>query len=76
MKKKTPAVRMGKPEKNLQHEYRQIAVDHVTIWQAADVGKDEQAPSIEIRLVKLLFFKSLSVKGARADAGCGPEIKK
>ncbi|MBI4792347.1 MAG: hypothetical protein HY789_06410 [Deltaproteobacteria bacterium] len=76
MKQKTPAVRTGKPEKNLRHEYRQIIVDHVTIWQAADVVKDEQAPFIRIRLVKLLFFKSLSVKGARADAGCGPEIKK
>lgn len=61
---------MGKPEINLQHEYRQIAVDHVTIWQAADVVKDEQAPCIEIRLIKLLFFKNLTVKGAAAVAPC------
>jgi len=76
VKKKTPAVRMGKPEKNLRHEYRQIAVDHVTIWQAADVMRDEQAPFIEIRLTKLFFFKSLSVRGAKALSSCAQPIKK
>jgi hypothetical protein len=62
---------MGKPEKNLQEGYRQIDVDQVTIWQPDDVVQDEQASCVEITLTSFLFFKSLSVRGARAT-DCAP----
>jgi hypothetical protein len=57
---------MGKPGSNSLHQYMLIAVDHVIIWQASDIEADQVDGLIEITLIKFLFFKNLSVKGARA----------
>ncbi|MEW6290878.1 MAG: hypothetical protein AB1545_13595 [Thermodesulfobacteriota bacterium] len=57
---------MGKPGKNPRHDYMKIAVEQVIIWQPPDIEADQLDGLIEITLTKFLFFKSLSVKGARA----------
>lgn len=57
---------MGKPGSNFRNKYMLIAVDHVIIWQASDIEADQVDGLIEITLIKFLFFKNLSVKGARA----------
>lgn len=57
---------MGKPGKNPRHNHMMIAVEQVIIWQPPDIEADQLDGLIEITLTKFLFFKSLSVKGARA----------
>jgi|GEM_PF-5673325 len=57
---------MGKPVSHSRNKYLQIAVHDVMIWQPADIEADQHDGLIEITLTKFLFFKSLSVKGARA----------
>ena len=64
-KVKTPAVRMGKPEKSTQNLFVPVNVKDITIWKSVEIEKDKSKEAIQIGLTQFLIFKSLTIKGGK-----------
>lgn len=62
---------MGKPDKDSQGQFTRFELDDITVWKAADIEAGEEDGSIRIGLVQMLFFKTLSIDGARIAAPVG-----
>ncbi len=63
---KTPAVRMGKPDKTTQDFFERISCQNITVWKAREVVVAEKEESITIGVTKFFFFASLTISGAQA----------
>ena len=61
---------MGKPDRDSQDEFIPLKVEGITLWRSVHVVSDNESEGIKIGLRKFLFFKSLSVDGAKVSNNC------
>ena len=57
----------GKPQPEEREQFAETEVDGITIFYPESIQAEDEAKGLMVALNKILFFKSLELKGVKLD---------